>query len=387
MTAGTLPLDGIRVVEFSHTIMGPTCGVVLADLGASVVKIEPPGGDPTRALRGYGTGFFAYFNRNKESVVLDLKSAEGLELARRLVDEADVLVENFAPETMDRLGLGYDELAARNPRLIYCALKGFLPGPYEHRVALDEVVQMMSGLAHMTGPPGRPLRAGASVVDILGGTFGVVAILAAVVERERTGRGQRVTSALFETAAFLVGQHMAHAATAPERIPPMSTRTSAWAIYDLFRTADARPVFIGITTDRIWTDFCAAFARPDLASDARLQTNNDRLDARPWLKPEIETIVAGLAYEIVAERCERARVPFAPVAHPDELFDDPHLVASGQLAATNIPNGPTASLPKLPLLMDGRRMHLRAQPPTLGDATDRTLARLVDAGRKTLDRI
>ena len=178
---------------------GPTCGVVLADLGADVIRVEPaPDGDRTRRLQGFAAGFFAYFNRNKRCICIDLKNQDGAAVARDLLRATDVLIENFAPGTMDRLGLGWNEVHKLNPRLIYCMLKGFLPGPYEHRPALDEVAQFMTGLAYMTGPPGRPLRAGASVIDIMGGVMGAVAILAALRQREQDGEGRKVISSLFE---------------------------------------------------------------------------------------------------------------------------------------------------------------------------------------------
>jgi crotonobetainyl-CoA:carnitine CoA-transferase CaiB-like acyl-CoA transferase len=203
------PLSGLRVVEFTHMIMGPSVGAILASLGAEVIHVEPIGGDKTRNLVGSGAGFFATFNRGKSSICLDLKSPEGIAVAKRLSDSADILVENYRPGAMDRLGLSYEALAQTNPRLVYCSAKGFLAGPYAERTALDEVAQMMGGLAYMTGPPGKPLRAGASVIDITGGMFGVIAIQAALEERHRTGKGQKVQSALFETTVYLIAQHMA----------------------------------------------------------------------------------------------------------------------------------------------------------------------------------
>ncbi|MGE0417182.1 MAG: CaiB/BaiF CoA transferase family protein, partial [Acetobacteraceae bacterium] len=192
------PLAGLKVLEFSHTVMGPTAGLLFAEMGADVIKVEPaPDGDRTRRLGGFGAGFFAGFNRNKRSLAIDLKSKEGQAVMHRLVPHADIVLENFGPGTMERLNCGYEHLAPLNDRLIYLALKGYLAGPYEHRPALDEVVQFQSGLAWMTGPPGRPLRAGASVIDIMGAMFGVIAVQAALRERVVTGKGQRVASSLF----------------------------------------------------------------------------------------------------------------------------------------------------------------------------------------------
>src|SRR3954447_5188238 len=268
------PLAGIRVIEFTHMVMGPSCGMILADLGADVIKIEPaPKGDNTRRLTGPATGFFPTFNRNKRSLAVDMKRPAGLALVRRLAKTADVLIENFRPGAMDKLGLGYAALVELNPRLIYCSCKGFLPGPYEHRTALDEVVQMMGGLAYMTGPPGRPLRAGASVNDIMSGMFGVIAILAALRERDQTGKGQLVKSALFENNMFLVAQHMMQFAVTGKPAAPMPERISAWAVYDVFDTADGSQVFVGVVTDTQWRAFCEAFGLADLGSDPALSTN------------------------------------------------------------------------------------------------------------------
>src|SRR5687768_5582936 len=247
-----LPLAGIRVVEFAHMVMGPSCGLVLADLGAEVIKVEPLQGDNTRRLEGAGSGFFPVFNRNKKSLAVDLQQPEGRDLVKRLIGTADVLTENFRPGALDKLGFGFEDLNNAHPRLIYCSLKGFLKGPYDHRPALDEVTQMMGGLAYMTGLPDRPLRAGASVVDILGGTFAAVAILAALRERETTGRGKRVTSALFESTAYLVAQHMAQYEITGEAPPPMSVKRPAWGIYDIFDTAGSGRLFVGIVTDTQW---------------------------------------------------------------------------------------------------------------------------------------
>jgi crotonobetainyl-CoA:carnitine CoA-transferase CaiB-like acyl-CoA transferase len=348
--------------------MGPTCGLVLADLGAEVVRIEPmPGGDPTRQLPGFASGFFTFYNRNKKHLSLDLKSPHGKAIAVRLLERADVLVENFAPGTMDRLGFGYADASRINPKLIYCSLKGFLSGPYEHRVALDEVVQMMGGLAYMTGPPGTPLRAGASVIDILGGTFGAVAILAALRERERTGRGQLVESALFESVAFLMGQHMAAAAILKRDVPPFPARLGAWGIYDLFITRDGVQVFVGITTDRTWERFCGEFERPDLLADVRLRSNADRVAEREWLRPEIGRIVEALDVADVTMRCERAGVPFALVGTPEDLFNDPHLLAGGRLLPTRSPEDEMIPLPQLPMAMNGRSFGMRSQPSKPGE--------------------
>ena len=365
--ARPLPLDGIRVLEFGHTILGPCCGLVLADLGAEVIKIEPPEGERTRRLKGFGTGYFAYFNRNKKSVTLDYKTPDGLAAARGLIAGADVLIENMAPGALARAGLGPDDAKRINPNLIYCSLKGFLDGPYAERFALDEVVQMMSGLAYMTGPPGMPLRAGTSISDITGGLFGALGILAALRDRDRGKGGAVVESALFETASFLMGQHMAYAAATRKPVPPMTARISAWAVYELFETADGGKVFVGITSDNQWQSFCAEFDRADLLRDASLATNEMRVDARARLIPDIVTLFKSLPATEIERRCLKVNLPFARIAHPEDLFDDPHLNANGSLAATALPDGGTAKLPKLPVRIDGAAFDLRSNPPEAGE--------------------
>jgi crotonobetainyl-CoA:carnitine CoA-transferase CaiB-like acyl-CoA transferase len=363
----TLPLSGIRVVEFSHMVMGPSCGLVLGDLGADVVKVEPVGeGDNTRRLPGSGAGFFATFNRNKRSLALDVKSPKGLGLARRLIAQADVLTENFRPGGLDRLGLGYEALRQDNPGLIYCSLKGFLSGPYENRAALDEVVQMMGGLAYMTGPPGRPLRAGAPVNDIMGGMFAVIGIMAALLERARTGRGQLIKSALFENNAFLVSSHMAQFAVTGQPAAPMPARISAWGIYDVFDTADRNQIFIAVVTDTHWGAFCEAFGQPDLLADLTLATNPQRVAARERVLPRLRDLFKTLTRAEISRICEAANIGFAPIRRPDELLDDPQLACPGAMIEVALPQGGSTPIPALPIEMNGQRLKKRLDIPRVG---------------------
>jgi crotonobetainyl-CoA:carnitine CoA-transferase CaiB-like acyl-CoA transferase len=364
----TLPLQGIRVVEFSHMVMGPSCGLVLGDLGADVIKVEPVGeGDNTRRLPGTGAGFFVTFNRNKRSLALDVKSAKGLAFARRLIARADVLLENFRPGALDGLGLGYAALRPENPGLIYCSLKGFLSGPYESRAALDEVVQMMGGLAYMTGPPGRPLRAGAPVNDIMGGMFAVIGILAALQERARTGRGQLVRSALFENNAFLVSPHVAQFAVTGKPAAPMPARTSAWGIYDVFETGDDSQIFIAIVTDTQWRAFCDAFGQPALKADATLATNPQRVAGRDRLLPRLRELFKTLTAAEISRVCEASKLGFAPIRRPDELLDDPHLACAGAMIEIALPQGGTTPIPALPIEMNGQRLTKRLDIPRVGE--------------------
>jgi crotonobetainyl-CoA:carnitine CoA-transferase CaiB-like acyl-CoA transferase len=346
-------------------VMGPSCGLVLADLGAEVIKVEPLQGDNTRRLEGAGSGFFPVFNRNKKSLAVDLQQPEGRDLVKRLIGTADVLTENFRPGALDKLGFGYEDLNNAHPRLIYCSLKGFLKGPYDHRPALDEVTQMMGGLAYMTGLPDRPLRAGSSVVDILGGTFAAVAILAALRERESTGRGKHVTSGLFETTAYLVAQHMAQFEITGEAPPPMSVKRPAWGVYDIFETAGGGRLFVGVVTDTQWLAFCRAFGLEALEADARLKSNSLRVKERAWLLPRLAEVFRKQSQEALAAKLEDIGLPFAPIAKPWDLLDDPHLNASGGLLETRI-DKQTLRVPALPVALDGRRLGKRADPPRVG---------------------
>lgn len=373
MTAPT-PLAGLTVIEFTHMVMGPTVGHILAGLGAEVVRVEPIGGDQTRRLLGSGAGYYPMYNRGKQSICLDLKSEDGLAVARDLVAGADILVENFRPGALDRLGLGYEAMAGANPGLIYCSEKGFLPGPYEERTALDEVAQMMGGLAYMTGPPGRPLRAGASVIDVTGGMFGVIGILAALQERSLTGRGQKVVASLFETTAYLVGQHMAQFAVTGKPAAPMPARVSAWAIYDVFETQD-EPLFIGVVTDALWAKFCALFGLDDLWADESLRRNNARVAARDRILPRIRELIAGMTRAEVIARLDGTGMPFAPIGKPEELFDDPHLAAGG-LEPVTLDDGRETKLPTIPLEMAGGRPGAPQQLARPGEHSRAVLAAL-----------
>jgi crotonobetainyl-CoA:carnitine CoA-transferase CaiB-like acyl-CoA transferase len=370
LSAYRLPLAGVRVIEFSQMVMGPCCGFILAELGAEVIKVEPlPRGDHTRYLPGLAAGFFTAFNRNKKSVAVDMKSPRGLAVINKLVASGDVLIENFRPGMMAGLSLDYAFVKNLNDRMIYCSLKGFLPGPYERRTALDEVVQMMGGLAYMTGLPGRPMRAGASVNDIMGAMFGVIAIQAALRQREWTGRGQEVQASLFENNAFLMAQAMLAEAITGEECEPWSVKERPWPVYDLFDTADGTKLFVGIVGDGQWKDFCVEFDREAWLRDPRLQTNTDRSAARAWLLPLIADIIRKRPLAELNATLERLGLPFAPVRKPGELADDPHLNASGGLVEVALPNGRTAKTPTLPISLDGKRLQFRSDPPKVGADT------------------
>jgi crotonobetainyl-CoA:carnitine CoA-transferase CaiB-like acyl-CoA transferase len=390
MSAGQ-PLEGLRVVEFTHMVMGPTCGLVLADLGAEVIKVEPIDGEGTRSLIGAGTGFFPMFNRNKKSIGIDLKQPEGAALARRLAATADVVAENFKPGTLKKYRLDYASLCATNPRLIYASHKGFLPGPYEHRTALDEVVQMMGGLAYMTGRPGDPLRAGTSVNDIMGGLFGAIGVMGALIQRGITGRGMEVQSALFENNVFLVGQHMLQYAMTGRHPAPMPARESPWAIYDVFTVKDGEQIFLAAVSDAQWTTFCDALGFADLKADPALALNNQRVRARPTMMPVLRERLAQRSASELAAIFEAAGLPFAPIRRPEDLLDDPHLQATGGLVEMKLPDtegrvSDTVRAPLLPITLAGSRPGRRLDPPRFGEHTDELLSGL-GYGRDQIDSL
>jgi crotonobetainyl-CoA:carnitine CoA-transferase CaiB-like acyl-CoA transferase len=376
VTQPKLPLAGIRVAEFCHVVMGPTCGLVLADLGAEVIKVEPLDGDHTRKLVASGAGFFPTYNRNKKSFAVDLKAPLGREAVLKLIASADVVIENFRPGAMDKLGFGYEALKRLKPGIIYCSMKGFLAGPYEHRTGLDEVVQMMGGLAYMTGGRYGPLRAGASVNDVMGGMFGAIAILSALHQRASTGRGQYVQSALFENNAFLMAQHMMEGLATGRPIVPMPDRIRAWAVYDNFKTRDGELVFVGVVTDTQWKVFCEAFGLVDLFNDPALKTNPQRVEARPRILPIVARIFGGMTKQELMDKCESLGLPFAPIAKPEDLFDDPHLNASGGLTPVTLPDGTKTKVPNLPIEMDGARFGTRLDLPRVGEHTREVLGQL-----------
>jgi crotonobetainyl-CoA:carnitine CoA-transferase CaiB-like acyl-CoA transferase len=376
VTQPKLPLADIRVAEFCHVVMGPTCGLILADLGAEVIKVEPLDGDHTRKLVASGAGFFPTYNRNKKSFAVDLKAPQGREAVLKLVASADVVTENFRPGAMATIGFGYEALKRLKPEIIYCSMKGFLAGPYQHRTGLDEVVQMMGGLAYMTGGRYGPLRAGASVNDVMGGMFGAIAILAALHQRASTGKGQYVQSALFENNAFLMAQHMMEGLTTGKPVSPMPDRIRAWAVYDNFKTQDGELVFVGVVTDTQWKVFCEAFGLAEFLADPALKTNPQRVESRPRIIPIVTAIFAGMSKQDLMDKCETLGLPFAPIAKPEDLFDDPHLNASGGLTPVTLPDGTKSKVPNLPIEMDGARFGTRLDLPRIGEHTRELLASL-----------
>ncbi|MBI4202569.1 MAG: CoA transferase [Chloroflexi bacterium] len=363
---GTLPLENVRVLELAHIVAGPAAGLILADMGADVIKVEPPDAlDPSR-IGTARSGSFLFFNRNKRSIVLDLKHPDGLDAFYRLAGTADVVVENMGPGTMDRLGIGYDALSQRNPRIIFCSVKGFLSGPNSDHPFLDELAQIMSGLAYMTGPLGKPLRAGASIVDIGAATYAVLGVLGALLERQATGQGQKITGGLFESALFFVGQHMAQTQFTGNPPRPTGSRTrgspGGWGVYDLFECADGKHVFIGVTSNAQWGRFCHALGLHKLAADPKLADNSGRSQNRPYTIPVIEEAVLALGSPTVIRLMEESGVAVAPLNTPETVLQEPHVQAPGRLLHTEAPDK-ALDLPALPYESSAYGFSLRHQPP------------------------
>jgi len=376
MNASNKPLTGIKVIEMTHMVMGPAVGAILGDLGAEVIKIEPISGDKTRVLKQSGSGYFLTYNRNKRSLAMDIKKEEGKKIIRSLIRKSDVFIENFRPGAMDKLGFSYEEFSKLNPELIYCSAKGFLKGPYEHRTALDEVAQMMGGLAYMTGPPGKPLRAGSSVIDIMGGMFGAIAILAALQERQTTMKGQKVTSALYENVVYLMGQHMAQTATTGSPPPPMSVRVAAWAVYDIFDTKDGEQIFIGVVSDTQWKLFCESFGLDDYANNESMDLNKGRVEQREVIIPRLQELFKTFTKNDLMKKLDSTGLPFAPISKPEDLFDDVHLNESGGLLDIEIPTGGKTKLPAMPINMDDRRFDVHTPVPKVGEHSIQILEEL-----------
>jgi crotonobetainyl-CoA:carnitine CoA-transferase CaiB-like acyl-CoA transferase len=380
------PLEGVRVIEMTHMIMGPSCGMFLGFLGAEVIKVEPPEGDKTRHLTGMGRGFFPTFNRGKKSVTLDLKSDAGRNALERLLETADVFVENFRDESLGRMGLSPDHLREKYPTLIVASCKGFLHGPYENRTAMDEVVQMMTGMAYMTGPTGRPLRIGSSANDIMGGLFGAFAVLGALMQRQKDGEGHAIRVGLFENCLLLVAQHMVQFDIEGREVPPMPEREFSWPVYDIFETKEGRQIFVGAVTEGQWVTLCDILGLENLRNDPRLQKRMDQIEAREWTIPIVAEAVKRRGFEELIAAFEPAGVPFAPINRPAEMYQDPHVTRPGGLYTSRLPEGQTYRAPGFPFEVDGNSPSpYGLDIPDVGDDTEAVLGTL-GIDRESIDK-
>lgn len=375
------PLSGIKVLELGHIVAGPTASLILSEFGADVIKVERPGSGDQARVNKANQGHFVTYNFNKRSICLDLGSDEGREALLQLVSDSDVLVDNYAPGALDRLGLDFSTLSARNPRLIHCAIKGFLPGPYGDRPLTDEPAQMMGGLAYMTGPRGQPLRAGTSVVDITGAMFAAMSVLAALRERDQTGRGRQVHIGLFESVVFLVGQHIAKATLTGEVPPPLPERGMGrdlgWGIYRIFATRDEREIFVAVLSDAHWERFCREFGLDDLWADQSLRTNTGRAEQYLRLAQVTENLTRSLGFDEAVRKLEAAKLPFAPINTPMDLPQHRQLSELNFLKEVRAPDGRVALVPDLPIAAPGWFAQERRAPPLLGEHTQAILDELV----------
>ncbi len=360
------PLEGVRVIEFSHMIFGPCCGLFLGFLGAEVIKVEPPGGDKTRNLTGMGASFFPTFNRGKKSITVDTNTLKGKTVLDKLLSSSDIVIENFRDQSLGKMGLEPEELKAKYPRLITVSCKGFLEGPYKDRSALDEVVQMMTGLAYMTGPPGNPLRIGSSANDIMGGLFGAYAAIAALRERDLSGEGRNVRVGLFENSLLLVAQHMVQYEMLGVEPEPMPNRAFSWPVYDIFSTADGRDIFVGAVTDGQWEVLCKILDKEDLLADHRLQTRMDQINARHWTKPIFMEAIKNFDFDTLTSEFQKVGIPFAPVARPAEMYDHPQAKAAGGLPISTSADGREIRIPGMPLEIDKSRVGTEFDIPGVG---------------------
>jgi crotonobetainyl-CoA:carnitine CoA-transferase CaiB-like acyl-CoA transferase len=323
-----------------------------------------------------GASFFPLFNRGKRSVVLDFAKAEDRETMDRLLASADVFLENFRDGQLEKQGLGADELRRKYPHLIVAGHKGFLSGPYEHRPALDEVVQMMSGLAAMTGTSEKPQRVGSSANDIMGGMFGVISILAALYQKRSGASGADIRIGLFENCLFLVAQHMVEYEMTGVKPRSMPEREHAWPIYDIFETAGGERIFIGVVTEGHWQSFCREFCLSEFLDDPTLRTTTDRILARSRIIPRVTEVIKHCNAAELSAKLDRLNICFSPINRPEDLFGDPHVLRPGGLVNNVNANGEAFRVPALPIEWNGASIGEGLRVPALGADTSAVRAEL-----------
>ena len=380
-----LPLSGVRVADFTRVLTGPYCTMLLGDLGADVIKVEPPQGDDTRAWgppyqqsgAGRESTYFLSVNRNKRSILLNLKAEEDMEVARKLIASADILVENFRPGTFERLGLGWDELHARHPRLIYASISGFgLSGLYRDRAGYDVIAQGMGGLMSYNGEQGGPpVRVGVAVADVFAGALVTQAILAALYQREKTGQGQRVDVNLLEGVISLGSSQVSRYLTGGQIPAPQGNDHPSIVPYGTFQCGDGL-INLAVGNDSLWRKFCEALGFTALGANPLYATNEGRVHHREALNAEMYPALRQFGRAEVTERLEAAGVPCGPVYNMQEVFADPHVQQRG--VAVTVPHATlgetTVTTP--PWLFGGQRPPVRCAPPTPGQHTAEILAEL-----------
>ena len=366
-------LAGLKVLDCTHVIAGAYCSMVLADLGADVIKIEPPAGESTRGMRGAGGGFraFDYVNRNKRTIALDLSTERGAEVVRRLVETADVFVENYRPGSMDRMGLGYERLSAINPRLVYCSVSGFgLDGPYRERGGFDLVTQAMSGIMSFVGEAGsdQPCSTAVPISDLNAGVFGAVGVLAALQSRHTTGKGQHVETSLLESAlAYTIwetGMYLSSGEVATRN----GARHRLAAPYEPLKTADGH-IVVGVNSQRLWKRFCEALGDAGLCEHPDFNSPAGRMKHRDALQARLETVLARDTTANWLPKFEAVGVPAGPLNTIAEAWDDPQVKARGLLGEAG-----GRRFVKTPIKLHDTPVELARGPGEVGEHTREVLA-------------
>ena len=374
-------LEGMRVLEITQVMSGPFCGLLLADMGADVIKVEKPQGDDSRRMvppiiNGESAPFMA-INRNKRGISIDLKTDQGREVFRQLAARADVLIENFRPGTMDGLGLGYDELSAGHPDLIYCSISGFgQTGPYRDRGGFDLVAQAMSGMISITGNPGEaPVKVGVPIADLNAGIYACYAILAAYIHRLKTGEGQRIDTSLLEASlAYTFWESAIFFATGANP-PPMGSAHRLSAPYQVFKVADGH-IALGGANQSNWRKLCEAIGRPDLLEDPRFGTNGDRTTNQRELAAVLESVFISGSVEYWMAVFDDAGVPAGPVYNFSQIYSDPQVIARQMAVEIEHPAAGTTRLIGVPVKLSATPGRICRPAPTLGQHTDEILAEI-----------
>ncbi len=385
-------LECLRVLDLSRVLAGPYCAMVLADLGADVIKVELPGtGDDARAYGPFIKGESAYYmsiNRNKRGITLNLKHPEGRALFLRLARWADVVIENYRPGTMDRLGLGYADLEKENPRLIYAAVSGFgATGPYRHRPAYDIIAQGMGGLMSITGHPGGPpTRVGASVGDITAGLYTAVGILAAVVERERSGRGQFIDVSMMDCQVSILENAISRYLATGQVPRPLGNHHPSITPFSTFKTADGY-IIIAAGNNEVFGRLCGVLGVPGLATDPRFSTNPARTQNRDALAAALETAMAGAGTDHWLTALEAGGVPAAPVQTVDKVIGDPQVAARDMVAEVDHPVAGHTKIPGVPVKMSRTQGRVRRPAPTLGQHNEEILTQVLGLSKAQVDEL
>jgi crotonobetainyl-CoA:carnitine CoA-transferase CaiB-like acyl-CoA transferase len=380
MTKPALSLDGVRVIDLSRVIAGPWCGALLADLGADVIKVEDTGpGDESRTWPPHKDGeaaAYLLFNRNKRGIALDLKQPEAVEVVKRLVKDADVVIENFRTGTMESFGLGYDVLDRINPRLIYCSVSAFgRTGPRKDSPGYEALMQAFSGIMSITGEPGgQPVRAGVSFLDLTTGILCALGVSNAIIQREKTGLGQRVDGSLLETAVSLLAFHAEGYLLTGALPRPLGSGHPSLSPYRNFKCGDGQWIFIAAANDRFWQKLAKALGLTDLAADPRFEKNQGRVANRAELEGILEKTIGALDREPLLKRLEEADVPATPVNTVDQVMNDPQTAERGIVQRVMHPKLGEIPVVGMPLSFSAMTPGVRRHAPMRGEHTDEILA-------------